>query len=136
MQTEIWTRNPFEVEAVRVTEENICKVADWCGGTVAKSLSERSALYVAVEKVEPTKIRINRAYIGNWILRVNDEFRCYTDSAFKRAYQPKVKLQKAVREFFREQDDLGYYSFPALDWITSEIMKRIDKVRENEDGTS
>lgn len=34
-------------------------------------------------------------------------------------------IWKSVREFLQEADDLGYYSFPDLDWFTDQIVNRI-----------
>lgn len=100
--TEIWTRKSFPVEAVRITSENIGQVAEWCAGTVCRSSSYTPELYIALEKTEYNKIRISRAYVGDWILLTNGIFKNYRNDKFRKSFDPPVQDSDKDDAIFNE----------------------------------
>jgi hypothetical protein len=126
---EIWTRNSFDVQAIRVTEANIVDVALWCGGTVGVSIKDYPKKFIRFGVVQYDKHKEAKAFVGDWIFLIDDEFKHYRDKSFKLAYHKKDgDTRRRVREFLQEQEDLDYYSFPNLDWFTDQIMNRVDSL--------
>jgi hypothetical protein len=83
-----YMRNPFVVEAIQVTEENIKEVAVWCQGeviTLARRDGEAPCIKVRVHR--PLNDRQTRAFVGDWILHAGSGFKVYTDKAFKDCFQ-------------------------------------------------
>lgn len=81
-----YVRKPFEVEAIRVTEENIEDVRDWCSGT----LDQDNRPFVRVRVARALNERQTKAYPGDWVLYAGTGFKVYTDKAFHRTFE---KLQ-------------------------------------------
>lgn len=87
---EPWIRNSFEVQAVRITGDNIQAVATWCGGTIGKSSGEHPKLYVLVNTQQYNKLMQSKAYVGDWVILIDDRFKHYRDESFRAAFHPKV----------------------------------------------
>lgn len=103
---EIWVRNSFDVEAVRVTEANAPRVAAWCGGTVAQSLDDCLGTFIVLDAThDGLVIRQVRARVGDWIVLVDGEFRVRRDKLFKLEYQPKKTTlgEHDIRRIVREE---------------------------------
>jgi hypothetical protein len=128
--SEIWTRNSFDVEAVRVTEENIREVANWCGGTVAKSLTDYPKLYVCLDTVHYNKHRQTKAFVGDWIIHVDDEFKHYRDKSFRLAYQSKAAKREAVLEMVREALGITNGTLDPYAEMSVEVENLADKIIE------
>ena len=96
--TEIWSRNSFDAECVRVTEENIQSVAAWCNGTIARLLTENPKKYVLFDAMQYNQHRRAKAFVGDWIILVNDELKHYRDEGFRRAYSQKTFPREEVFE--------------------------------------
>lgn len=84
MQTTIYIRKPFEVEAVEVTEENLEAVESWCTGEI--KTDERERRFVKVRVNRPLNERQTRAYPGDWVLYAGTGFKVYTPKAFKKTF--------------------------------------------------
>lgn len=84
------SRKTFDVEAVRVTAENMHELAEWCNGTV---LAADTNTYIRVRvrkaKSAPTAPHLTRAYVGDWILRVGHNFKVFRNDAFLATFEPK-----------------------------------------------
>lgn len=95
---ETWVRNTFSVEAVRVTEENMQKVANWCDGRIygRQNLNEPLKLYVQFDAVGYSKHYAAKAFVGDWVIRVDGHFKHYTDNSFRRAYTKKTNKRESV----------------------------------------
>lgn len=78
--TETYTRKPFEIEAVKVTEENMEDVAKWCGGEI--QTTESGKRFIKVDVTRPLSDKQTRAFAGDWTLRVKNSFKVYTNKAF------------------------------------------------------
>lgn len=85
IESTIYVRKPFEVEAVEVTEENIKEAAQWCQGT----LMEDSRPYIKVRVARPLNERQTKAYPGDWILYAGTGFKVYTAKAFYKTFEMK-----------------------------------------------
>lgn len=104
--TETWTRKQFDVECVRVTEENIIDVTKWCGGEIKYSTSNRhyasgSNRYIRFEVTPGNKPTFANAHVGDWVLFSGDRFKHYRDKAFSTAYSKKKSLVPEIREILR-----------------------------------
>lgn len=78
-----YTRIPFNIEAIQVSEENLRDVAAWCEGSVER-LNGRE--HIAVPVFSPVNDRQKRAYSGDWVLKSKKGFRVFTDGAFKASF--------------------------------------------------
>lgn len=85
MQTTMYERKPLVVEAVRVTAENLYEVAQWCGGEIHKALpSDQKFIEVAV--LHPLHKKQTRANVGDWVLKSDQGFKIYADTAFQKGF--------------------------------------------------
>lgn len=108
-----YARKPFTVKAVRVTEDNIGTVADWCGGEVHSSrfakdgkLTNRSFIKVPVQR--PMNEKQTQAYIGDWVLQHADKsWKVYIDKAFTAIFMPVV-TPKMYLDLQEKQDPSVY----------------------------
>lgn len=74
-----YTRKPFTVEAVEITEENIENVAKLIG-VEGEVRDKDGAKYITVDKrIVPN---IHRAFVGWWLTRMGDNLRCYSPKIF------------------------------------------------------
>lgn len=85
METALYNRNPLQVEAVQVTEENLYEVAQWCGGDVNTN-AQTGLKYIKVDVLHPHDAKHTRANVMNWILKSEMGYKIYSDTAFKNGY--------------------------------------------------
>lgn len=83
MDTQIYFRKAFSVEAAQVTEENINEVVEWTGGELR---ADQNGKFVRVQVHKPMTNRQTRAYVGDWLLKSNRGFKVYTDAAFQNGF--------------------------------------------------
>ncbi len=77
-----YTRKPFTVEAVEITEENISEVAEFVG-TVRKK--EDGTSYIQVDRrLIPN---VYRVYPGFFMTRMGDNVRCYSAKIFNEQFE-------------------------------------------------
>ena len=75
-----YVRTPFQVKAVRITEENIDEVAKLVGEVEV----EEGKKFIAINrKIVPT---IGRAFIGWYLTKSGDSLRCYSPKVFKQQF--------------------------------------------------
>lgn len=82
--TETYTRKPFEIEAIRVTPENMQDVAKWCGGEL--EMSPNGKQYIKVDVTRPLNEKQTKGFAGDWVLKVRDSFKVYTHKAFTHCF--------------------------------------------------
>lgn len=71
-----YTRRPFVVEAVEITEENLEEVAALIGG-IREANGQR---WIILDRsVVPN---ISRAEVGWYLTRLNDKYHCYAPKVF------------------------------------------------------
>lgn len=85
MQTTTYKRKPLQVEAVQVTDENLYEVAQWCGGDVHTNPSGKKHIQVAV--LHPLHQKQTRASIGDWVLKSEQGYKIYADTAFQKGFE-------------------------------------------------
>lgn len=98
MEIRKFARNPFEVEAVKVTDENMQEVAEWCGGDVRRATPRSGSdvkAYVKVPAHNPLNEKQKRAFEGDWVLRSPAGFKVYTDHAMVKSFSELDKSEDA-----------------------------------------
>jgi hypothetical protein len=82
MEFATYNRNPFTVEALMITEENLDEVAALIGIVRTKG-NDR---YIAINRrLVP---HVTRAYVGWWVTKVDNNLRCYSPKAFAEQFSP------------------------------------------------
>lgn len=77
MEFNQFVRRPFTVEAIEITAENIEEVASLVG----KLQTKGETTFIALNRrIVPN---IGRAYVGWWMTRLGDNYRCYAPKVFK-----------------------------------------------------
>lgn len=97
-------RKPFYVDAVRVTEENIEEVAEWCEGEVRSAEKGR---YIKVRVRRPLNVRQTCAHIGDWVLSAGSGFKVYTPKGFKESFDPAENSAPAQTEALFAEANVG-----------------------------
>lgn len=120
METSKYVRKSFDVDAIRVTDDNIEEVAQWCGGTIeaphALSLEEDKHIKVRVRY--PISERQTKAFVGDWVLNSGRGFKVYTNNAFNKQFvisdpTPEQISDEAIeklRNVFNNTDEKIPYS--------------------------
>lgn len=85
LQIESYLRKPFQIEAVKVTEDNMVKVAEWCGGDV---FADDPGAYIKVRVYRALNVRQTQAFVGDWVLYAGTGYKVYTDKAFHNSFTP------------------------------------------------
>lgn len=99
LEVQQFTRRTFEVDAVRVTEENIEEVAKWCQGDVRTlKRGKQNLKYVKVRVQLPRDDRQTQAFVGDWVLYAGKGFKVYTDKAFESSFAPATTPGVSVPE--------------------------------------
>jgi hypothetical protein len=89
-----YVRKPFYVEAIEVTTENLDEVAEWCSGTVVRSLKDAAVKgsgvtpYIQVQVLRPMNERQTKAYPGDMVLQAGASFKVYSGKAFQQSFDP------------------------------------------------
>lgn len=98
LTTTRFVRKPFEIEAVRVTADNIEQVAKWCKGEI-RSREKSKTRYISVEVERPLNERQTMAYIGDWVMYAGKGFKVYNNTAFENSFDPVLNDQvRALQE--------------------------------------
>lgn len=100
IQPQTYARKSFEIEAVRVTDENIEQIAAWCGGKLRSYTNEEGfeVLFVKVQVARPLNVKQTQAHVGDWVLKAGTGFKVYTDKAFNRCFEPVDTVERAVAD--------------------------------------
>lgn len=109
METQRFTRNPVEVEAVQVTPTNVAEVAKWCKGTHIETdywLMGRTHKLGAIQltKQGPKSDKTMTVLIGSWITRHKNIFKAWKHESFEQVYTP-VGGGFAVGDLVRATND-------------------------------
>lgn len=86
MQIQKFQRRPFTVEGVKVTEENLEEVANWCLGEIQTN-PKTDKRHIRVDAHRPLTERQTMAMVGDWVLFHNRGFKVYTEAAFTRNFE-------------------------------------------------
>lgn len=83
MQFDTYTRKPFTVEAVEITDENMEEVAKFIGTIEIRE--EDQVRYIEVDRrLIPNLYRV---YTGFFLTKLGDKTRCYSPRAFKKQFE-------------------------------------------------
>lgn len=117
MEIEKYTRKPFHVDVVRVTEENMKEVAAWCGGKIIDRPNPRNKsqdqYYIKVLVERPQTEKQTMAFVGNYVVKTGRGFKVYTKSGMDKTFDkvdpmileknsssvPVVKMPKNFAKF-------------------------------------
>jgi hypothetical protein len=84
-----FTRIPFGIEAVLITEDNIEECAAMLGTyTPPEDGDPPVEGYILVDRRIVPNMR--RAHVGWWITRMDDRIRCYAPEIFVQHFEPSV----------------------------------------------
>lgn len=111
--TTTFERKTFRVQAVRVTQENMGELAEWCGGAVVNADRHPDDVTQYIE-VETTRMSGSKshAWVGDWIARLSADhcFRIYRDKSFLEVFQEvssesrkREKIMDLLAEFLVDQ---------------------------------
>lgn len=97
---QLYVREPFAVEAVQITEENMEEIAKLIGlGIRVKN----DVKYIALDRrVVPN---ISRAYIGWWVTSLSDNLRCYSPKVFAEQFMAIPESNEISWSFNGELED-------------------------------
>lgn len=91
-------RRPFEVDAVKVTRENIGEIAKYVGDLREK---EDGTPYILVDRrIVPN---IHRVYPGFWMTKMGDNVRCYSGRIFDEQFEPKENIFAGIIDFPKDE---------------------------------
>lgn len=88
LQPDKYARRSFEIEAVRVTKDNMLEIMKWCDGSVFTG-DDKDDMYIKVSTQGRTE-RQTRAYVGDWVLKMGKSFKIYTDKSFRKCFEKVV----------------------------------------------
>jgi len=99
MEFKNYIRKPFTVEAVEITRENIGEVAELIGEVREKD----GQPFIAINRrLVPN---IHRAYLGWYVTKLGDNFRCYNAKVFNSEF---TEHDPGSGYFFEEKEDDPY----------------------------
>lgn len=83
---ETYNRKVFSVEAIKVDDENMQHIANWCGGRVSSTKTGVPFIEVPTGKVGAQSY--SRAFPGSWVVTGRGGyFSSYSDKAFQRTFE-------------------------------------------------
>lgn len=97
VETLRYMRNPFYVQAIQVTSENMSSLGRWCDGEIQVTKDEenpkfpRKAPYIKVKATRTFSVRQSMAFVGDWILATDSGFKVYTEENFQRSFTQTVE---------------------------------------------
>lgn len=98
MKLETYTRKPFHVSAVQVTQDNMAEVAERFGGTILQETKtftddtdetktkKKQVPFIKVDVYRPLNARQTKAFPGDWVLESDAGLKIYTQTAFDNAF--------------------------------------------------
>jgi hypothetical protein len=99
MEFSQFVRRPFSVEAIQITEENMEEVAELIGRVeTAKGIT-----FISLNRrLIPV---VHRAYVGWWVTRLDDDFRCYSNKVFNSQFIAYAETITFTFDDTIEEDD-------------------------------
>jgi len=90
MEFTMFTRKPFSVSAIQITDENLDDIASLIGEVKEKD----GVRFIALDKrIIPN---IHRAFVGWWITKMGDNLRCYSPKVFEDQFEPSAETEMTV----------------------------------------
>ena len=118
-----YIRRPFVVEAVEITEENIEEVAALVGEVREKN----GAKFIALNRrIVPN---VNHAYIGWFMTRLNDNYRCYAPKIFTEQFIDHEPVKSFVFDNIEDEFDATPphgIERPEMHVVPLEVVETVD----------
>lgn len=122
--TTMYQRRTFQVQAIRVTAENMLALTAWCDGALIDGhLLPSSEAYIRVPISNIAgRQQTAEARIGDWITRLSDanNFRVYRNKSFLQAFQEiandeqkYAEVHQIIVNAMRQQDAATYDGEPS-----------------------
>lgn len=99
MEFQQFIRRPFTVEAIEITAENIEEVAALVGKLQMKG---DTPFIVLDRRIVPS---VNKAYVGWWMTRLGDNYRCYSPKVFTAQFVEYMEV--ASFNFYTNEENPG-----------------------------
>lgn len=144
MEIENFTRRTFNVQAVRVTNENIGEIAKWCNGDIRPTGVEKvragvhTPAYIDVIVAKFMRPQRDHAYVGDWVVGmdvggIRESFKVYRDDAFKKTFRPAQNKSDRYNEVYAilmeamaKQDAATYHEdYTGMDIVRDDTVKKI-----------
>lgn len=104
-----YTHVPLFVQAVRVTDENMDEVAEWCDGIICavEEDGKPPVDYIKVATIRPIRERQTQAFAGDWVLKTETGVKTYNNKAFNKSFIPAPEesdpeILARAEEIFKE----------------------------------
>lgn len=100
LELETLVRKRFYVGSIKVTEENMQTVANWCGGRInstPQDAEKGQRRYIRMPVPRNRNVR-GRAFAGDYILQLGDSFRAYTESSVWEFFERPGSAPKEHKE--------------------------------------
>lgn len=128
MKTEKYTRNPFVIDAVQVTDDNINEIAQWCSGDVrtAEIKPGKEDHYIKVRVQRPLNERQTQAFVGDWVLFAGTGYKVYTNKAFRKCFTKYEEDTTVGGQAKFPDDETAEKNEDVLaDWVTSGLFSNV-----------
>ncbi len=96
METTLYARMPFYVDAVQVTADNMPEIAAWAKGEI--KTDEKNRRHVKINVAGAKSLKMTMAYEGDWVLMTGPSVKIYTDTSFKKCFQIADPALKALAD--------------------------------------
>jgi len=108
IQTTRFVRKPLFVDAVQVTAENLEKLAELCGGTIGRK-GHRQFIRLYLQYVRTPRQTV--AFPGDWITKVGDTFKVWTNKSFRETFDPALSGLKSLSNTLDTSPEQKYHNF-------------------------
>ena len=137
LDIEIWERNSFEVEAVQVTSQNLGAVALWTEGEVCRQNTHNGRWYVLVDCVEYNRLRQSKVFVGDWVIKVQNQFKHYRNDSLRLAYHKKLtdreeQVKELVQQILLVDPEASHATYDDVTKIFTERIMGVFEGREDE----
>lgn len=140
LDIETWTRNTYDVEAVRVTDDNLLDVCEWIGGGVrCRTLDDNPKNYILTEAMRTRSIRSTKVFVGDWVVRANGQFLHYhPNQTIELVFHKKAvmsQMETMIGELFQQaiSVDIDYAHVSWDDLVRMFSDRAMDVIRESSD---
>jgi hypothetical protein len=104
LKVEMYSRIPFDVQAIKITAANINDIAIWCGGhvkDVAYKVAGSKTMLPCLKMPGngPLKGKLVTAMLNSWVVYFQGEFRFYRENSFNQAFLQKTEGGFELREY-------------------------------------
>jgi len=123
----------YPAKAVRVTEENMKEVAEWCGGYVESSLMSQR-LYISIPVQRTAHVwNTECASVGQWVVKADEKFTAYKHASFMGKFAMREKddlVKKRAKILAMVIETYGRYHYGRNKEQDSYIDGMTDKIME------